>query len=180
MEEVKIKGYKAFNNDLTNRYGASFSENGKYSVSGPAVFGNDGNGFHFCERLEDTLRYFDGMNEDIKICEVIGSGNIREYYDDYYGYYDMYAATELEVVRVLPRAEILDMFGNAPGYRVVRFVQGFKLTEEELLWMKFKHIDDTEVMKAIAYYQEGDKDAYSPEKAYSYMKKFSRPTISVK
>lgn len=180
MSEVKIKGYKAFNKDMTNRYGVAFSEGEKYSVSGPAVFGNAGNGFHFCERLEDTLRYFDAMNDDIAIAEVIGSGDIKEYNDDYYGYYDMYATTELEVVRFLGRSEIIDMFGAAPGYRTVRFVQGFKLNEQEKLWLKYKHLEDSDVLKAIAYYQDGDKKAYSPEKAYTYMKTYRKKQQEMK
>lgn len=169
MKDKKIKGYKAFNSNMTNNYGVSFEEGCKYSVSGPAVYGNDGNGFHFCERLEDTLRYFDAMNGDIKIAEVIGSGDIEEYCDEYYGYYNMYSATNLEVVRILPRNEIVDMFAVTPGYRTVRFIQGFKLLEQEVLWYKYKRIDDSDVLKAIAYYQEGDEKAYSPEKAYEYM-----------
>ena len=103
MEKTIKRGYKAFNADLTNRYGVPFIEGGKYSVDGPAVFGNSGNGFHFCERLEDTLRYFDAMNDDVKIAEVIGSGKMVEANDEYYGYYDMFSATELEVIRILSR-----------------------------------------------------------------------------
>lgn len=171
MEEMKIKGYKAFNSDLSNRYGALFEVNGTYSVDGEAIFGNNGNGFHFCERLEDTLRYFDAMDGEVQIAEVIGSKDIREYNDEYYGYYDMYSATKLEVVRVLTRTEIINMFSSLPGYRVVRFVQGYRLSDEEKAWFKLRYLDDSDVLKAIAYYQEGDKEAYSPEKAYTYMKR---------
>ncbi|MBQ3511466.1 MAG: hypothetical protein IJA30_04130 [Bacilli bacterium] len=171
MDKTIKRGYKAFNADLTNRYGVPFIEGGSYSVTGPAVFGNQGNGFHFCERLEDTLRYFNAMDEDIKIALVEGSGEMVEANDEYYGYYDMFSATELKVIRVLSRSEIVDMFGSAPGFRTVRFVQGFKLTDAEKAWLKFKHIDNTDVLKAIDYYQDGDKEAYSPEKAIVYMKR---------
>lgn len=118
--ENTIKGYKAFNADLTNRYGIPFEEGKKYSVNGHAVFGNHGNGFHFCERLEDTLRYFDAMDGEVLFAEVVGSGDIVEYSDEYYGYYDMYAATEIEVLRVLTREDIINMYLSVPGYRMVR------------------------------------------------------------
>ena len=65
-----IKGYKAFNKDLTNRYGSEFVEGTTYRVEGELKFGNNGNGFHFCKRLEDTLRYFPGMEEEIDIASI--------------------------------------------------------------------------------------------------------------
>lgn len=179
MEKTIKRGYKAFNADLTNRYGVPFAEGGKYSITGPAVFGNQGNGFHFCERLEDTLRYFDAMDGDVKIALVQGGGEMVEANDEYYGYYDMFSATELEVIRILSRTEIVDMFGSTPGFRTVRFIQGFRLTDEEKAWLRFKHIDNTDVLKAIDYYQDGDKEAYSPEKANVYMKHSRRNYNSI-
>lgn len=169
--ENTIRGYKAFNADLTNRYGIPFEEGKKYSVNGHAVFGNHGNGFHFCERLEDTLRYFDAMDGEVLFAEVVGSGDIVEYSDEYYGYYDMYAATEIEVLRVLTREDIINMYLSVPGYRMVRFVQGFRLSDEEKELMKCSYTEDSDVMKAISYYQDGDKDVYSREKGRVYTKK---------
>lgn len=169
--ENTIRGYKAFNADLTNRYGIPFEEGKKYSVNGHAVFGNHGNGFHFCERLEDTLRYFDAMNGEVLFAEVVGSGNIVEYSDEYYGYYDMYSATELEVVRFLSRKDIIDMFLDAPFYRTIRFVQGFRLTEEERELFKLQYDSEYKVLQAIAYYQEGKKDTYEVEDGFKYMKR---------
>ena len=168
--ENTIRGYKAFNANLTNRYGASFKEGGKYSVSGDAVFGNHGNGFHFCERLEDTLRYFDAMDGEIAICEVIGSGDIVEYSDEYYGYYDMFAATELEVLKALTREEIINMYLSVPSHRMVRFVQGFRLDPLEKELMRCCYADDIDVLNAISYYQDGDIDVYSRERAHIYKK----------
>ena len=169
--ENTIRGYKAFNADLTNRYGIPFEEGKKYSVNGHAVFGNHGNGFHFCERLEDTLRYFDAMDGEVTFAEVVGSGDIVEYSDEYYGYYDMYAATEIEVLRVLTREDIINMYLSVPGYRMVRFVQGFRLLDEEKELMKCSYAEDSDVMKAISYYQDGDKDVYSREKGRVYTKR---------
>ena len=64
-----VLGYKCFNEDLTNRYGFKFEVGNTYKVDGIIKFGIDGNGFHMCERLEDTLRYFDAMNLDVSVCE---------------------------------------------------------------------------------------------------------------
>ena len=169
--ENRIKGYKAFNVDLTNRYGSSFEVGKEYSVDGNAVFGNHGNGFHFCERLEDTLRYFDAMNGEVSFAEVVGSGNMVEYSDEFYGYYDMYAATELKVLRILKREEIIKMFLSQPSFRMVRFVQGFKLNDDEKELMKCMYADNSEVINAISYYQDGDKDVYSRESGRVYQKK---------
>lgn len=169
--ENTIKGYKAFNADLTNRYGVPFEIGKKYSVEGNAVFGNHGNGFHFCERLEDTLRYFDAMDGNVLFAEVVGSGDIVEYSDEYYGYYDMYAATEIEVLRVLSREDIINMYLETPTFRMVRFVQGFRLSDVENELMKCCYAEDDAVIKAISYYQDGDKDVYSREKGRVYTKK---------
>ena len=171
--ENSVKGYKAFNANLTNRYGASFKEGEKYLVDGHAVFGNRGNGFHFCQRLEDTLRYFDAMDGDVVFAEVIGSGDIVEYSDEYYGYYDMYASTELEIIRVLSREEIINMYLSVPSPRMVRFVQGFRLNDMEKELMKCCYNDDINVINAISYYQDGDKDVYSREKQRVYKKKIN-------
>lgn len=171
MEEVKVRGYKAFNADFTNHYGYQFEGKSLHSVAGKAKFGTSGNGFHFCERLEDTLRYFDVMNSNVLFAEVIGSGDVVEYSDEYYGYYDMYAATELEVVKVLSREEIINMYLSMPEFRMIRFVQGFRLTDEEKALMRCCYADDANVLNAISYYQDGDKDVYSRERGKVYTKK---------
>ena len=81
-------GYKCFNEDLTNRYGAEFKVGKTYHVSGNIKFGNDGNGFHMCKNMEDTLRYFDAFNGNVRICLVYGFGKSNKYNDEYNGFYD--------------------------------------------------------------------------------------------
>ena len=168
---MEIRGYKAFNEDLSNRYGLEFETGEIYQVSGSISFGVRGNGFHFCKRLEDTLRYFDAMDDNIQIAEVIGRGSIVEYYDDYYGYYDMYVASELEVVKVLSREEIVYpylFYENTE--QVKRFVSGFKLTEEEKKIFRNEYFDNRDVMATIAYYQDGVKDVYDLPSGKVYFK----------
>ena len=111
------------------------------------------------------------MDGDVAICEVIGSGDIVEYSDEYYGYYDMFAATELEVLKALTREEIINMYLSVPSHRMVRFVQGFRLEPLEKELMRCCYSDDIDVLNAISYYQDGDKDVYSRERGRVYQKK---------
>ena len=163
---MKIEGYKAFNKEMKNRYGTSFKENTSYHIDGDIKFGVNGNGLHFCKRLEDTLRYVDGMNEEIVIAKVIGSGEIKEYYDDYNGYYDLYAASDLYIESIVPRNTIVNLFLNTDILRTKRFLEGYKLTKEELTFYKARFYKDDMVIKTIEYYQEGDKDAFTKVKRY--------------
>ena len=36
-----------------------------YSTEGKIKYGLEGNGYHFCKYLEDTLRYYDAMNDEV-------------------------------------------------------------------------------------------------------------------
>lgn len=133
---MSVYGFKAFDKNMKNRYGLEFEEGKTYQTKKNVSFGyNSGyevTGYHFCKNLEDTLRYVDGINDDIKIAEVIGSGNIVRYDDDYYGYYDMYSAEIIDIIHILTREEIINKVlysGNEDT--IERFINGFKLTKEE-------------------------------------------------
>lgn len=71
---MSVIGYKCFHEDLTNRYGIHFKVGHIYFAQDLVQFGNFGNGFHLCKNMEDTLRYFDAMNQAVCICKVKGSG----------------------------------------------------------------------------------------------------------
>jgi len=165
-----IKGYKAFNGDRTNQKGKLFEEQKIYTVEGPLVFGTKGNGIHFCERLEDTLMFFDAMNKEVAFAEVTSLEDVRESWDDYNEYYDMYAARSLRIDHFLTREEILEMYYNMPGYRIIRFLQGFRLTPEEIELFKYLYSNERKVIATIAYYQEGDKEAFQDKKNKVYTK----------
>lgn len=169
-----VKGFKAFDNNMNNRFGVHFEEGAVYNVLGPAVFGNNGNGYHFCRRLEDTLRYVDGMNSNIQIAEVIGIGDIKKSSDEYYGYYDMYVASSLFIVKVLSREEIIKLGLQMPDFRSERFVKGYRLTDDEINLFKNKFSEDSQVLQAIAYYQEGDHSVYNIKPNFGYVKKFKK------
>ena len=169
---MEIKGYKTFNKDMTNRYGERFEVGGTYATppDEEIKFGNDGNGFHFCERLEDTYRYFPALDEEVTSTEVTGSGTIVDYDDEYYGYYDMHASSIITIDRVLTREEIIDMYldPKCPEHRVLRFLGSFRLTQEEI--QKFLDLGKTGLIsktrynnmyEVILYYQYGDTEVYN-------------------
>ena len=159
---MEVKGYKAFNKGLTNRYGRKFEIGKQYSVDGKISFGNNGNGFHFCKNIEDTLRYFDGVDGEVEIVEVIGTGEIVTNEDEYNGFYDMYAAKTITISKKIERKKLVNMFLTTitSELRVVRFIQLFRLTEKEIEMLKLKYAGSIMIMDAIAYYQEGQTDVY--------------------
>lgn len=161
---MEIYGYKCFNKDMTNRYGKPIEIGKTYSTTNEVKFGNDGNGYHFCKNMEDTFRYFPATEEEVSVCYVKGFGNIDEYEDDYNGYYDMYAAESIEIIKKLERNEIINYALNLPSYRVERFIQTFKLNNDEIELFKDKFSKNIDVINAISYYQLGDKEVYNRRK----------------
>ena len=164
-----VTGYKAFDSKTNNRYGKHFEEKKVYSVDGTIKFGNTGNGYHMCSRLEDTLRYFD-MNDEFVIGEVIGFGDVVTYEDEYNGYYDMYAARKIYIKRFLKREEIIKMMLNVNENRAFRFVQFFPLTDEEKEMFRLAYCSSSKVLDGISYYQDKDLEVYS-RKSNCYVKK---------
>lgn len=163
---VEILGYKCFKENLQNRYGFSFQVGQIYVASGSIRFGTEGNGFHMCKNMEDTFRYFDTQNGQFSICQVKGSGMVHEWADEYNGYYDMYAVERLEILRQLTRSDMIDyLFDRSLGglFKILRFVQAFPLERSEIDSLKALYRGDNLVLQAIAYYQEGDKQAYEKQ-----------------
>ena len=149
-------GYKAYNKGLVNRYGQRHEMQKIYTHSGDLVWKTSG--FHFCENLEDTLRYYDAMNTPIDICQVVGFGEIREYYDSYYDY-EILVSDHLKILKVLTREEILEYAKKLPSHRLCRFIQGMKLSEDEIAYL-LSGRNDEDVEKCVRYYQYGEKDVY--------------------
>ena len=144
-----MRGYKALNKGLVNRYGYKYELNRKYILNGELKWRE--NGFHFCTRPEDTLRYVDSWGSEIDVVEIEGSGELQLYEDDYYGYYDMYASTEIILKRIVPREELFRMIIDSnDDERVRRFVSSLELTSEEINTIRelYPRVNDT-----IDYYQ---------------------------
>lgn len=161
---MEIVGYKCFNKGITNRYQNKLEVGKIYSANGKVSYGNDGHGYHFCKNLEDTLRYFNAMNDDVSICLVKGTGNIIVYEDDYNGYYDMYSSEHIEILKELSRYEIILYGLNLNEFRVCRFIQGIKLSDDEIELFKEKFNKNGNVQKFIEYYQLKEIDAFKIKK----------------
>lgn len=153
---MEVIGYKCFNSDLTNRYGKKFSVGKIYIAKNNIKL----NGFHMCKNMEDTLRYFDAMEGNVSICKVRGSGKLILKEDEYYGYYEMYIAEKLEILKLLSREDIINKMLNSNEFSVERFLTLFKLTEEELLLFKEKYNNNLKISNIISYYQEKKMDTY--------------------
>ena len=168
VKAEEIEGYKAFNKDHTNRYQKLFEEGKIFRIpeNKHLKFGVDGCGYHFCKRLEDTLRYFPALEEEIAIASVTSIGEVVESFDDYNGYYDMYTARELKINHFLERKEIIDIFLEMPvsslsSPRLERFLSQFKLTSDELMLFKEKCQGISRLENTIGWYQENDKEAFN-------------------
>jgi len=159
--EEMVFGFKCFDKGLVNSYGVKFEEGKIYETCGEIKFGLWGNGYHMCKNIEDTLRYFDGMNMDVDICSVLGMGNIDIYNDDYNGYYDMYSVEKIKIIKLLTRDEIIDMVLSLNEFRVMRFLQGYRLDDSEIALFLDKFNNNMNVCDVISYYQYGDKEVYS-------------------
>ena len=155
-----IHGYKCFYKGLVNNYGIHYQVGKTYICAGEIIYGNDGNGFHMCLRLEDTLRFFDTFSEDVSICEVIGFDECVKRDDEYNGYYDMYACRGMHIVRELKREEIIAYGLNLSEMQLIRFITSFKLNdlEKEMFREKFK--GNNLINEHLDYYQDNIKDAF--------------------
>ena len=122
-----IHGYKAFASDGTN-IALEIMPPGQYHYNGTIKYGKSG--YHFAKNLEDTIRYSGSSNP--LIAEVLATGIIDEGVDEYYGYYDVYAASDIKIIRYLTRTEIINHALKLSENRMKRFIISFELTNEEL------------------------------------------------
>lgn len=85
-----MKGYKAFNKDLTCR-GFQYEIGKEYEMEGtPEICER---GFHFCKSLSDCYRFY-GRFESTRICEIQASGTIIK---DVHGF--KYVTNKIKIVR---------------------------------------------------------------------------------
>ena len=144
-----MRGYKALNKGLINRYGFQYELGKKYVLIGKLKWGK--NGFHFCSRPEDTLRYVDSWNDEIDIVEIEGSGDLILYEDEYYGYYDMYCSSEMTLNRIISREEMFNMIINSHDEnRVKRLAQSLELTDDEIRIIRYNY----DIESTLDYYQD--------------------------
>lgn len=128
----EVYGYKAFHKDLIGYNDFKFEVGKKYVCDDILIRKR---GFHFCLRLEDTLRYFLD-EENIEICLVKGSGTVEGFEDEYFGYYDQFVCNNLEILKKIPREDIIKYYKELKNdyfteNRFCRFVRNYPLIEEE-------------------------------------------------
>lgn len=155
---MEVKGYKAFNRDMTNRYGIPFEIGATYRVTGDIKFGNDGNGFHMCKELSDVFRYF--MDEDPIVAKVTGRGECVKCDDEYNGYYDMYAVSEITIDAILSREDILNLMLQSHEIANKKFLSTYHLNDEEKAIYMSHYQDNFTMLQWILYYQSGYKDIF--------------------
>lgn len=157
---LKMSGYKCFNKGLINRYGKKFEVGVMYHCDNELKFGNNGHGFHMCQNLEDTLRYFDAIDEEVDICKVTCYGKTVLHEDEYNGFYNMYTTENIVIEKILSREEVIEYALKLPSYRVKRFIMLYRLNDEEKELFKEKFKNHLDVIEYIAYYQESDKEVF--------------------
>lgn len=149
----EIIGYKSVDKNYKDICGNILEENKIYHVDGKIIFGNGGNGYHFAKKLEDTMRY-QLKDEDFltrpNIAKVIGFGDMVESCDDYYGYYELYAAENIRILKYLKEEEIITYALNLREDRMLRFVSLYRLNNDEIKLFKNKYLS---VDLALLYYQ---------------------------
>ena len=110
------------------------------------------NGFHFCKRPEDTLKFIESPEAEIDMVEVEGSGEIVEYEDEYYDFYDMYASSIMTIIRLVPREEYIKSIIDSGNYfRVKRLIELLKLEKSEIDLIREKYKSQLDF--TINYYQ---------------------------
>lgn len=156
MYKNNIDGYKCFNKDLTSNIdGFSFKPNRIYTMNKDIKYHK--RGFHFALRLEDTLRFFD---EEKEICRIKALGDIDWSNDDYYEYYDLGCTNIIYIGKIMTKEEIINYIDKVSDNRFIRFIQGYKLTNEELNYFKEKYKNNNYVLEYLKYYQEKEEDIF--------------------
>lgn len=154
-------GYKAFTSDMLAMNDVKFSLDKPMHVDGIIKSGPiDGNGFHFCTHFEDTFRFVP-FDNDIILCEVIAYGTIsNEYIDEYNGYYGIYSCSDIKIKRIISRKEIIQMASVLPEWRLLRFIQTYKLTKDELKIIRQIVLNNQNLNNYIEYYQIDNKGVF--------------------
>ena len=106
-------GYKYVDSEngvMTNMYSSVVYKIGEcYHKDGESKYHKSG--FHFCTYPENTLRYAKTKRpSDFTILEIEANGIIdcgdNDQSNEYFGYYGMYATSDIRINRILAREEI--------------------------------------------------------------------------
>lgn len=159
---MKITGYKAFDPGMKNQYGMTFEEGKTYTAEGAIINGTHGNGYHFAAHLEDSIHFIiDEEHKEVVVAKVTGEGTVKTFTTEDDEFSDLYVAAQLTINHILTREEIITHMLNKRPYFAQRFIRKFPLTVEEQQLFKERFAKDWSFQRAMAYYQEGDKEVYN-------------------
>lgn len=143
----KINGFKAFEKGLKTRQGDILELDKMYQIEGTPIFSSCG--YHMCQNLEDTLRYFDPQL--IEICRAEGYPEYVEYYDDYTGSGKMYSCQKIVLTQILTPEEIIEEAKKMANFRFKKFAAFYPLTEEQKAYFTEMYINDFWVLGDLIY-----------------------------
>jgi hypothetical protein len=93
-----MKGYKAFNKDLTCR-GYQFTTDNTHTFDGKPILCDSG--FHYCTTLEDVVKYY--HKPDMRVFEIEATGVITETDEDC----SKRACSEIRLVKEISLNEVM-------------------------------------------------------------------------
>ncbi len=140
-----MKGYKAFNQDLTCR-NYQFSTAQTHTFDGKPILCRLG--FHFCTDLQDVVKYY--HNPNMRVFEIEASGIITD------AKYDCTkrACSEIRLVKEISLDEVmLSITESEPAYKWARDIGNKNIminhiTESEWVFYWAKNIGNRDIMKS--------------------------------
>ncbi len=139
-----MKGYKAFNGDLTCR-DYHFTTDNTHTFDGEPILCEQG--FHFCTDLQDVVKYY--CSPDMRVFEIEASGIITDAKDDC----SKRACSEITLVKEISLDEVMlsitkseTAFHGATGIGNNDMMIG-KITDSEYAYWWAYHIGNQDIMK---------------------------------
>ena len=157
-----MKGYMCFFEDMTDLQHDKFKIGERYNKD------DKNKRFVIYEYLEDSLRNYHAERNNVNICFVLGYGDGRKIEDTASDYIERYEFDNVAIIKEVPREFIIEYGLNLYDQRLIRFLQGFKLTNEEKDLFRLKFEGDRRAFPIIDYYINGNiyafKEALEKEK----------------
>ena len=162
-EEEKVYGYKAFYEGLINNNGEKFSIGKTNYANVESYFCKKG--YLFCEDLVDSLSFVNTFENKIEIAEVCSDDLNGYILSKPYNGHKRHVCYNLEVVRIIPRKEIIDSMLKVG--EMDKFVSLYKLTDDEIEYILENYNGSIDYLsRYIERYQKGEKDAFVRTRKY--------------
>lgn len=149
-----MKGYMCFFEDMTDL------QHDKYEIGKTYTEKDKGKRYTIYDRLEDSLRNYHCDVNDVIICIVEGLEGGRKIEDTVYEFIERYEFDSIKILKRVPREFVIEYGLNLYEERLIRFLQGFKLTDEEKEKFRVKFGNHFREESTIDYYINENKNAY--------------------